>query len=133
MPHFYLVEDELSGEIAVYDETNAEIIRFQGENALGRALEWVNMRGFDLRSNLSHDQIAEIYRLFFRRGLRRLRLFRNNPSHQLPKDPPNVQRIIVPDFSDFFDDDEESFVPHDNPFAPPEEVELTPTPDEDVE
>lgn len=132
MPHFYIEEDEISGDIAVYDDSGAEIIRFLGENALGNALHWAKASGFDLRSNLSQEELADIYRLFYRRGLRRLRLFRVHHSHQPPKDPPNVQRIIVPDFSDFFgeDDEEMGFPYEDDPWSTPEEIELAPD-DED--
>lgn len=123
MPHFYIEEDEEMGDIFIRDGAGGEIIRFRGENALEIALQWAKMNAFEVRSTFGQDELVDIYRLFFRRGLRRLRLFRTH--HLPPKDPPNVQRIIVPDFESFFGEvEDDSWSP--SPDVLPEEVELTP-------
>jgi hypothetical protein len=128
MPHFYIEEDEIIGDIYICDGAGGEIIRFHGENALESALQWAKANDFELRSKLGQDELVDIYRLFFRRGLRRLRLFRT--PHTPPKDPPNVQRIIVSDFERFFGDPDDSEYVSD-PFEAPEEIELAPTTEED--
>ncbi|MBZ0307896.1 MAG: hypothetical protein K8I82_17640 [Anaerolineae bacterium] len=126
MPHFYIEEDEEMGDIFIHDGAGEEIIRFHGENALEIALQWAKNNAFELRSSLGQDELVDIYRLFFRRGLRRLRLFRT----QAPKDPPNIQRIIVQDFEYFFGEDEDDLWSSPPEFLP-EEVELTPTGEEE--
>lgn len=96
--HNYLDED---GEFITLNDVNGvELHRFRGADALQQALVFARQHGYELRSTSSPIDLMDNQRLYFRRRPRFSRLIVTNPT---PNDPPNVQRIVVPDWDPFED------------------------------
>jgi hypothetical protein len=119
---YYIEEDPIAGEFFVIDDEGQELQRFSGADALNQALKWAEQQGLQIHSTLGPDELADFHRLFFRRGLRRLRLFRmQQPTTS--DDPPNVKRIVVPEY---YEDD-----PWGSHEEQEESVELAPDDDDE--
>lgn len=123
MRHHYLEEDS-AGVLVLYDPSGQELERFWGQHALRNALAWAEGQGLELRSNRSPIDLWDNYRLYFRR---RSRLKFSRYYSPVTADPPNVQRIVVPDDDedDYFDFDESNWT-----YILPEDVELAPDEDD---
>lgn len=117
----YFIEEDINGELYICDEDGKPIARFDGDDAFKQALDWAQRKGFELYSTLSRDGIIENYGLAYRRTFRRFRLLRQRSANRRSQDPPNVQRIIIPNMDDFLSDDEEweddeiELIPHEEP------------------
>jgi hypothetical protein len=120
MLHPYLEEDPF-GNIVVCNPDGTELASFGGDTPFQDAIQWASEQGLELHSNKNPGELQDNQRLYFRRRPRFLRMNRFNPVPQPSNDPPNVKRVIVPNYDEM---DYESLFPDDNEYN--EDIELAP-------
>jgi|GEM_PF-4454301 len=122
----YIIEETPDGDLVIYDDNKQEMLRFVGEAAWTDLLQWAQEQGLDLTASTNPFEWLENQRFAFRRRTRFSRLYRFRMNNVEQSDPPNVKRIVIPDFDDDDDPFEVGEYYDDN-------IELSPQNDDDDE